>query len=79
MSVYVIADLHLSTDNASKSMEVFGKRWQDYQNKIENNWNRLIEEDDTVIVPGDISWALSLNDAISDLRFLNSLSGKRSL
>jgi len=77
MSVYVIADLHLSTDNASKSMEVFGRRWQDYQNKIESNWNKLVTENDTVIVPGDISWALSLEDAISDLRFLNSLSGKK--
>ncbi len=77
MSVYVIADLHLSTDNASKSMEIFGNRWQDYQKKIENNWNRLVDDNDTVIIPGDISWALSLKDAVSDLRFLNSLSGKK--
>ncbi len=79
MSVYVIADLHLSTENASKSMEVFGNRWQDYQNKIERNWNKLVSNDDTVIVPGDISWALTLNDALSDLRFLDSLNGKKIL
>ena len=77
MSVYVIADLHLSTDNASKSMEVFGNRWKEYQNRIQTNWNKLVEENDTVIVPGDISWALTLQDALSDLRFLNSLSGKK--
>lgn len=77
MSVFVIADLHLSTENKSKSMEVFGTRWTDYQKRIEINWNKLVGENDTVIIPGDISWALSLNDAVPDLRFLNSLLGKK--
>ena len=77
MSVYVIADLHLSTDNASKSMEVFGNRWKDYQNRIRTNWNKLVTENDTVIIPGDISWALTLKDSVSDLKFLDSLIGKK--
>ena len=77
MSVYVIADLHLCTDNESKTMEVFGNRWKDYKNRIQTNWNKLVAEDDTVIIPGDISWALTLQDAISDLRFLHSLNGKK--
>lgn len=77
MSVYVIADLHLSTDNAAKSMEVFGNRWRDYQNRIKNNWNKLVAPTDTVIVPGDISWALTLQDALPDLKFLDSLSGSK--
>ena len=77
MSVYVIADLHLCTDNEAKSMEIFGNRWKDYQNRIQTNWNRLIEADDTVIIPGDISWALNLNEAVSDLKFLDSLNGKK--
>ena len=77
MSVYVMADLHLSTNNASKSMEVFGNRWKDYQNRIATNWNKLVSDDDTVIIPGDISWALTLEDAVSDIKFLASLNGKK--
>lgn len=73
-----MADLHLSTlDKTNKSMEVFGQRWADYINRIEVNWRRLIEEDDTVIIPGDVSWALSLEEAESDLKFLDSLPGKK--
>lgn len=79
MALYVIADLHLSTENAAKSMEVFGNRWQDYQNKIKRNWNKLVTESDTVIVPGDVSWALSLEDAMPDLKFLDTLNGKKLL
>lgn len=78
MSIFVLADLHLSTDSkTNKSMEVFGARWQDYMTKIEKNWNAVVGENDTVIVPGDISWATRLEDAESDLRFLNSLNGKK--
>ncbi len=77
MSVFVMADLHLCTDDASKSMEVFGNRWKDYQNRIAQNWNKLVSLDDTVIIPGDISWALTLSDAVSDIKFLASLNGKK--
>ena len=78
MSLYTIADLHLSTfDKTNKSMEVFGKSWADYMQRIENNWRRLITEEDTVIIPGDVSWALSLEEAESDMRFLESLPGKK--
>ena len=80
MSLYTIADLHLSTfDKTNKSMEVFGKSWADYMTRIENNWRRLITDEDTVVIPGDISWALSLEEAESDLRFLDSLPGKKIL
>ena len=80
MSLYTIADLHLSTfDKTNNSMEVFGKSWADYMTRIENNWRRLISDEDTVVIPGDISWALSLEEAESDLRFLDSLPGKKIL
>ena len=80
MAIYAIADLHLSTlDSTNKSMEVFGRRWQDYIKRIESNWRRIITPDDTVIIPGDISWALSLNEALSDLSFLDSLPGRKIL
>jgi predicted phosphohydrolase len=76
MSYFVIADLHLSSDG-SKSMEVFGPRWIDYQNKIEKNWRAVVSDEDTVIIPGDISWALKLEDSLSDFLFLESLPGKK--
>ncbi len=78
MSVFAIADLHLSTlASTDKSMEVFGKRWDGYIKRIEANWRRLVSENDTVIIPGDISWALSLEEAESDLKFLEALPGKK--
>lgn len=76
MSVYVISDLHLST-NADKSMEVFGPRWQNYTQRLEHNWRALIEPEDHVIISGDISWGLALEDAIPDLKFLDSLPGHK--
>ncbi len=78
MAIFILSDLHLSTDSrTNKSMEVFGARWKDYIAKIEKNWNAVVGEDDTVIVPGDISWATRLEDSESDLRFLDSLKGKK--
>ncbi len=80
MAVYVIADLHLSTcQDTNKSMEVFGCRWKDYIERIKNNWSTLVSPHDTVIVPGDISWALTLEEATADLAFLDALPGKKIL
>ena len=80
MSLFVIADLHLSTDSATnKSMEVFGSRWTDYMSKIKKNWNSIITENDTVVIPGDISWALKLEEATSDLSYIQKLNGKKYL
>ena len=76
MSVFAIADLHLSSDG-SKSMEVFGVRWKDYMKKIQKNWSAVVSPKDTVIIPGDISWGLKLEDALDDLLFLESLPGKK--
>ena len=76
MSVFAIADLHLSADG-SKSMEVFGARWADYRNKLEKNWRALVGKDDTVVLPGDLSWALKLEESADDLKFLDSLPGKK--
>lgn len=80
MALYTIADLHLSTlETTNKSMEVFGKRWDGYMKRLEDAWRRLVEDDDTVVIPGDISWALSLEEATSDLLFIDSLPGKKIL
>ena len=78
MAIFVLSDLHLSTDlTKNKSMEVFGDRWQDYMQKIKKNWNSVVSYGDTVIVPGDISWATRLEESKSDLAFLNSLNGTK--
>ena len=80
MSLFVIADLHLSTlDSTNKSMEVFGPKWANYTQRLEVAWKSIVTEKDTVIVPGDISWALTLEEAESDLRFLDQLPGKKIL
>ncbi len=79
MSLYVIADLHLSLSDADKSMDVFGRRWTDYIEKLKKNWCALISEEDTVVIPGDISWAFSLSAGTEDFAFLNALPGRKLL
>jgi len=80
MSIFTISDLHLSTlDSTNKSMDVFGRRWIGYTEKIKSNWLKLINDSDTVIIPGDISWALTLEEAKSDILFIDSLPGKKIL
>lgn len=77
MAIFVIADLHLDTATNQKSMEIFGNRWQDYMEKIKNNWTKVVSENDTVIIPGDISWALSTEDSVPDLKWIDALPGKK--
>lgn len=75
MSVYAISDLHLSL-SSDKSMEVFSG-WENYVNKIRKNWTQKISDEDTVVVIGDISWAMSLEEAKKDLEFINDLPGRK--
>ena len=80
MSLFAIADPHLSTlDSTNKSMEIFGRRWTSYTDKLRSAWESLITDGDTVVLPGDISWALTLEEAKNDLLFLDSLPGKKIL
>lgn len=78
MSIYVMADLHLST-TTNKPMGIFGSRWCDHMEKIKKNWSAVVSDEDTVIVPGDISWAIDYDEAYSDFEFINSLPGKKLL
>lgn len=78
MAVFTIADLHLSTNHETdKSMEVFGSRWRGYVDKLVKNWKAIIEPTDTVVLPGDISWAMTLPEAKADLELIHSLPGKK--
>ena len=70
MSVYAIADLHLSL-GTDKPMDVFSG-WNDYVTKLENNWRKIITDDDTVVIAGDISWAMKLEECDKDFEFINS-------
>ena len=77
MSLFVIADLHLSL-NGEKPMDVF-RGWHNYVERLEDNWRRVVQEGDTVVIAGDISWAMKLEDAVQDFQFLHSLPGEKIL
>ncbi|MCI6639711.1 MAG: metallophosphoesterase [Pygmaiobacter massiliensis] len=76
MSIYAIADLHLSLGKQDKPMDIF-RGWQGYVQRLEKNWRSLICSTDTVVLPGDISWAMNLDDAVEDFAFLESLPGTK--
>ncbi len=78
MSLFVIADLHLSADS-DHPMDVFGSRWCGYTEKLVKNWRSIVNDTDTVIVPGDVSWAMHLADAKADFKLLDSLPGQKYL
>lgn len=78
MSIYVIADLHLSF-NQSKPMNIFGDNWNNHEEKIKKNWLKKVKSEDTVILPGDFSWATYLEDTKLDFNYLNELPGKKIL
>ena len=78
MAIFVMGDLHLSTNSkTNKSMEKFGKRWLGYTDKLRKNWEAVVSPEDTVVIPGDISWAMKLEEAVSDFRFIDSLPGTK--
>lgn len=76
MKVYAISDLHLSTNNP-KPMDIFGPAWDNYLDKIEFDWNSKVTDDDLVLLSGDFSWAMKLEDVVADFKFLEKLNGKK--
>ncbi len=76
MSLYVLSDPHLSL-SANKPMDIFGERWYNHTDRLRLFWERKIKEDDTIVLPGDISWGMTLDDALPDLIFLSRLPGKK--
>ena len=77
MSIYGISDLHLSF-GTDKPMDIF-RGWNNHTERLFANWNRLVKEDDTVVLPGDLSWALKLEETKKDFEFLKTLKGKKIL
>ena len=78
MSIYTIADLHLSFSN-NKPMDIFGENWKNHADKIKNNWIEKVKQEDYVILPGDFSWAMYLEETKLDFEYLNSLPGNKIL
>ena len=76
MAIFAISDLHLSF-NCDKPMEVFGNKWENYTERMKDNWNKIVGNTDTVIIPGDISWATYIEDAVCDFEYINNLNGKK--
>jgi len=75
MSIFVLGDPHLSF-GAAKPMDVF-TGWGNHVQRLEGNWRRLIKNEDTIVLPGDISWAMTLEQALPDFQFLHDLPGTK--
>lgn len=76
MALFAISDPHLSF-NTDKPMDIFGRNWENHAERIADNWRKHISVDDTVVIPGDISWAMGLKNVEADLRFIHNLPGKK--
>lgn len=75
MSLYAIADLHLSL-GSDKPMDVFGG-WDNYIERLSENWKNTVKNDDTVVIAGDISWSMRLEQTFKDFSFIESLPGRK--
>lgn len=78
MHVYAISDPHLSFTE-DKPMSVFGAVWENHWDEITADWNKRVQEDDVVLIAGDISWAMYLQDAVKDLELIGALPGTKIL
>lgn len=76
MKVFAISDLHLSINNP-KPMDIFGPVWDNYLDKIFTDWKEKVGEDDVVLLAGDFSWAMKLDEAVADLNLIGALPGKK--
>lgn len=76
MQIHAISDLHLSL-SVDKPMDIFGERWSNYMERLREEWKATVNEGDYVIIPGDISWATYLDEAVADFRFIDELPGKK--
>ena len=78
MSIFTIGDLHLDCNN-EKPMDIFGENWNNHSEKIKQNWQQTVTENDLVILPGDLSWASTLEETYTAFEYLEQLPGKKLL
>lgn len=76
MKIFAISDLHLSINN-SKPMNIFGPVWEGYLDKIFSQWSEMVGQDDIVLLAGDLSWAMRLEEVVADINLLKDLPGKK--
>ena len=76
MKIFSISDLHLSINN-SKPMDIFGGTWDNYIDEIISDWKQKVNDEDVVLIAGDISWAMKTEDAQPDLDFISTLPGNK--
>ena len=79
MNIFTIADLHLSGGVSGKAMDVFGPGWANHMTRLREGWQDTVGEADLVLLPGDISWGLRLEEAAADLGFIHELKGTKIL
>lgn len=77
MRLFAIGDLHLSGHPPKKPMEIFGTRWKNHWQRIQEDWKKRVGEEDTVLIAGDTSWAMRLREAQEDLNEIRALPGKK--
>ena len=78
MALYTIADLHLPL-GIDKPMDIFGKAWENYVERLADNWQSVVKAGDTVVLPGDFSWATYLEQSERDFEYLHRLNGRKIL
>lgn len=78
MKVFAISDLHLP-GKSDKPMNIFGQAWNGYEDKIKQSWDNVVSEDDIVLLSGDLSWAMRLENVDEDIEFVSSQKGKKVL
>ncbi|MCL2256502.1 MAG: metallophosphoesterase [Firmicutes bacterium] len=76
MKIFAISDLHLSIAS-NKPMDIFGGNWHGYLEKIERSWEDKVGDDDLVLLAGDLSWGMTLEEAKPDIEFLKKFKGKK--
>ena len=76
MRVYAISDLHL-LGGSDKSMSVFGSHWNGHFKRIGEDWRDRVTPEDLVLLPGDLSWAMKLEDALEDIALVAALPGRK--
>ncbi|AKL96255.1 phosphohydrolase [Clostridium aceticum] len=78
MALYAIGDLHLSS-KVDKPMDIFGPQWTMHHEKIREDWCKKVKSEDTVLIPGDISWGMNMEEAMEDLNWIETLPGEKIL
>lgn len=76
MALFAISDLHLAL-SGDKPMDVFGEHWSEHDEKIKENWINNIKEEDTILIAGDLSWAIKMEESLKELEWINNLPGRK--